>query len=137
MAPEIKIDKRYLSVIGGSSDGEITFSTYNPVSLFCDDEDAEIDRYIINENATIIFWDDGTKTISKRHKQDKFDKELGFLFAYFYKKYKGTKASRKRVIDCIDYKKIKTFLFEFYVNDSETTPDQARRYLSELIVDKK
>lgn len=134
MAPEIKIDKRYLSVIGGSADGEITFSTYNPVSLFCDDEDAEIDRYIINENATIIFWDDETKTISKRHKEDKFDKELGFLFAYFYKKYKGSKASRKRVIECIDYKKIKQFLFEFYVNDSKKSYDEAKKYLSNLVV---
>lgn len=135
MAPENKMfDKRYLNVIGGCSGGEITFSTYNPVSLFYDNEDADIERYIINENATIIFWDDETKTISKRHKEDKFDKELGFLFAYFYKKYKGSKASRKRVIECIDYKKIKTFLFEFYVIDSKKSYDEAKRYLNELVV---
>lgn len=98
--------------------------------------DTKIDKYIINENATILFWDDGTKTISKRHKEDKFDKELGFLFAYFYKKYKGSKASRKRVMDCIDYKDIKKFLFEFYVNDSDKTYDEARKYLSNLKVEK-
>ena len=40
-----------------------------------------LDKYIINENATILFWSDNTKTISKRHEDDKFDKELGFLFA--------------------------------------------------------
>lgn len=96
--------------------------------------ETDIERYIINENATIIFWGDGTKTISKRHKEDKFDKELGFLFAYFYKKYKGSKASRKRVIECIDYKKIKTFLFEFYVNDSKKSYDEAKKYLSNLVV---
>ena len=95
-----------------------------------------IKRYIINKNATIIFWSDGTKTISKRHLDDTFDKELGFLFAYFYKKYKGSNASRKRVIDSINYKKIKTFLFEFYVNDSEKTYDQARKYLANLQVEK-
>lgn len=101
-------------------------------------KDAEVERYIINENATILFWDDNTKTISKRHKEDKFDKELGFLFAYFYKKYKGSKASRKRVIDSIDYKKIKTFLFEFYVNDiGEDDYNKARRYLANLKVDNK
>ena len=97
----------------------------------------ELDRYIINENATILFWDDNTKTISKRHKEDKFDKELGFLFAYFYKKYKGSKASMKRVLDTIDYKKIKTFLFEFYVNDiGEDNYDKARNYLKKLVVSK-
>lgn len=98
--------------------------------------DIKIEKYIINENATILFWNDNTKTISKRHEDDKFDKELGFLFAYFYKKYKGSNASRKRVIDSINYKKIKTFLFEFYVNDSKKTYDQARKYLANLQVEK-
>ena len=95
-----------------------------------------LEKYIINENATILFWDDGTKTISKRDKKDEFDKELGFLFAYFYKKFNGSKASMKRVIDTIDYKKIKTFLFEFYVNDSKKTAEQARSYLKNLVVEK-
>ena len=105
----------------------ITFESY---------ENPEVEKYIINENATILFWNDGTKTISKRHEDDKFDKEIGFLFAYFYKKYNGSNASRKRVIDSINYKKIKTFLFEFYVNDSEKTYDQARKYLANLQVEK-
>ena len=96
----------------------------------------EIDRYIINEGATIIFWNDNTKTISKHHKEDKFDKEIGFLFAYFQKKWGGSKSSRKRVIDSIDYQKIKTFLFEFYVKDSGKTPEQAKKYLSNLKVEK-
>lgn len=97
----------------------------------------EVERYIINENATILFWSDGSKTISKRDKEDKFDKELGYLFAYFQKKYKGSNASRKRVLDTIDYKKIKTFLFEFYVNDiGEDQKDKARKYLSNLRVEK-
>jgi len=113
----------------------ITFSNswYCPGNLI---SKIEIKKYIINEDATIIFWSDNTKTISKRHKEDKFDKELGFLFAYFYKKYNGSKTSRKKVIDTIDYKKIKTFLFEFYVNDSKKTYDEARKYLSKLSIAK-
>lgn len=95
----------------------------------------EIKRYIINENATIIFWCDGTKTISKRHKDDVFDKELGFLFAYYYKKCGLTKAARKRVIDSIDYSKIKTFLFEMFVKESGKTPEKARSYLKKLEVE--
>lgn len=97
----------------------------------------EIEKYIINDGATILFWNDDTKTISKRSKKDKFDKEIGFLFAYFYKKYNGSKASMKRVIDTIDYKKIKTFLFEFYVNDSGQEPEKARKFLSNLKVENK
>lgn len=45
----------------------------------------EIKRYIINENATIIFWEDGEKTIVKRCSDEPFKKELGFLYAYFQK----------------------------------------------------
>lgn len=94
----------------------------------------ELEKYIINENATILFWNDGTKTISKRHKEDKFDKELGYLYAYFYKKYKGSKASMKRVLECVDFSKIKTFLLEFYINDSGKTSEQAKSYLNNLKV---
>ena len=96
--------------------------------------EVKIDRYIINSNATIIFWDDETKTISKRHKEDSFDKELGFLFAYYYKKCGLTKASRKRLLECIDYSKIKIFLFEMFVKYSKKTPEQARSYLKTLEV---
>lgn len=97
---------------------------------------AEISRYIINENATILFWDDGTKTISKRDKEDKFDKELGFLYAYFYKKCGYSKTSRKKILSCIKENKIKEFLFEFYVKDSKQEKDKARKHLSNLSIEK-
>ena len=95
---------------------------------------AEIERYIINENATILFWDDNTKTISKRHKEDEFDKELGFLLAYYYKRCGLSNNARKKVLDCIDYKNLKTFLFWMYVKEEKTTPEKARKYLASLKV---
>lgn len=45
-------------------------------------------KYIINKNAIILFWKDETKTIIKRNKEDKHDKKLGFLIAFF-QKYSG------------------------------------------------
>lgn len=45
----------------------------------------DLDHYIINDGATILFWIDGTKTIVKRTKEDKFDKRVAFLTAYFQK----------------------------------------------------
>lgn len=118
---------RYIQTVDGIW-GELSTTTINA--------NIELEKYIINENATILFWNDETKTISKRHKEDKFDKELGFLYAYFYKKYKGNKASMKRVLDCIDFKNIKTFLLEFYINDSGKSREQAKKYLSNLVVAK-
>lgn len=42
-------------------------------------------RYIINDDATILFWFDGDKTIVKKTQDDNYDKRLGFLYAYFQK----------------------------------------------------
>lgn len=42
-------------------------------------------KYIINKGATILFWEDDSKTIVKRGKNDNYDKVTGFLWAYFQK----------------------------------------------------
>lgn len=44
-----------------------------------------IKKYIINKNATIVFWEDDTKTIVKRMKNEKHNKELAFLTALLQK----------------------------------------------------
>ena len=44
-------------------------------------------RYIINENACICFWKNGSKTVSKRREHDEFDKEIGFLFCCYQHYY--------------------------------------------------
>lgn len=94
-------------------------------------------RYIINEGATILFWDDSTKTVSKRHEEDTFDKELGFLFAYFQKRWNDkNKSARKRVLNSIKEEYIKTFLLEFFAKDNSITIEQARKYLNNLKVSK-
>lgn len=41
------------------------------------------ERYIINENATILFWKDGEKTVVKRAEDDEFNPRLAFLTAFF------------------------------------------------------
>ena len=41
------------------------------------------ERYIINENATILFWKNGEKTIVKRASDDEFNPRLAFLTAFF------------------------------------------------------
>lgn len=40
-------------------------------------------KYIINKGATILFWNNGDKTVVKRGKDDEYNKVLGFLWAYF------------------------------------------------------
>lgn len=41
------------------------------------------ERYIINENATILFWKNGEKTVVKRCEEDEFNPRLAFLTAFF------------------------------------------------------
>ena len=42
-------------------------------------------KYIVNDKATILFWEDGTKTIVKKSKNDIFDPVKSYLWAYFQK----------------------------------------------------
>lgn len=41
------------------------------------------ERYIINKDATILFWENGKKTIVKRCEEDEFNPRLAFLTAFF------------------------------------------------------
>lgn len=50
-------------------------------------------KVIFNNPATIVIWNDGTKTISKCSENDTFDKMKGFLTCY-YKKISDTTNSQ-------------------------------------------
>ncbi len=41
------------------------------------DLDEEIDNVVFNNPATIVFWKDGTKTVTKCQNGDEFNKETG------------------------------------------------------------
>lgn len=40
-------------------------------------------KYIINDNATILYFEDGSKTVVKKCEDDEFNARLGFLTAFF------------------------------------------------------
>jgi len=80
------------------------------LKIFTDDYDAfryitygcyattHIDRVVFIPPATIVFWDDGTKTVVKTSPNDKFDKEKGILWAYFLKNASGSKTQLQKEI---------------------------------------
>ena len=45
----------------------------------------QVKRVLFNYPATIIFWEDGTKTVVKCQDGDVFDREKGFVMAYLKK----------------------------------------------------
>jgi len=93
-------------------------------------------KYIINENATICFWNDGTKTVSKRHEYDEFDKEIGFLFCCYQHYMKNwSRNKRKRFISWFKYEHVKEFLFDLFVDKTDFTIAQAKDYLDRLKVE--
>lgn len=47
----------------------------------------KIERVLFNKPATIVFWADGTKTVVKAQKKDKYDKEKGLVMAIAKKVY--------------------------------------------------
>lgn len=67
---------------------------YKPSDEFCMKQlgikevcDLRIKRVIFNKPATIILWEDGTKTVVKCQPGDRYDKEKGFAFALMKKIY--------------------------------------------------
>lgn len=49
------------------------------------DLEKEIDRVVFNNPATIVFWKDGTKTVTKCSKGDTFNKETGLAMCIIRK----------------------------------------------------
>jgi len=63
-------------------------------------------RYIINKNATILFWNDGTKTVVKKSKDDAYDIAKGFLWAYFLKTSGMSRTKANKYIENIVKEKL-------------------------------
>ena len=59
------------------------------------------DKYIINKGATILFWEDDTKTIIKRTEEDEHNKRLAFLTAYFQKHCGLSKNQANKYLDSL------------------------------------
>lgn len=57
--------------------------------------------YIINENAGILFWQDGDKTVVKRTADDKPNKRIAFLTAYFQKMSGLSKNQANKFLDSL------------------------------------
>lgn len=55
-------------------------------------KDAQLKKVLFHDPATIVFWEDGTKTVVKCQPGDTFDPLTGFLMA-FYKKACGNKGN--------------------------------------------
>lgn len=59
-------------------------------------------KYILNQDACILFWSDGDKTIVKRAEDDSFDPVKGFLWAYFQKHSGLSKTKANKYLRDID-----------------------------------
>ena len=53
-----------------------------------------IEKVIYNPPATIILWNDGTKTMAKCDEEDTYDRATGFMLCVLKKKY-GNKTVKK------------------------------------------
>lgn len=59
-----------------------------------------VERTIMNKRATVIFWCDGTKTVVKRRKGEKQNRELAVLYA-IAEKVLGGKKPRSEFIEAV------------------------------------
>lgn len=80
--PRLDLDKVYhISAVDGTL---YHLKETHPGYCFCTDwlePDHGIERVLFNKPATIVFWTDGTKTVVKCRKGDKWDAEKGLAMA--------------------------------------------------------
>lgn len=60
---------------------------YNPIGEQPDPRAFEIEKVIYNDPATIVLWNDGTKTVVKCQRFDVYDPQVGFLMCIAKKAY--------------------------------------------------
>lgn len=76
---------------------------------------AGIEKVIYHYPATIVWWNDGDKTIVKVHKGEKFNKEIGLAMAITKKVFgnaTGSRAAFKKVVNTAqDHSKIDLHLY--------------------------
>ena len=64
----------------------------------------DVRRVIFNNPATIVFWDDGTKTVVKAMKGEKFERYAGFAMACMKKMFGSTGRAKAIMEECDDTK---------------------------------
>lgn len=80
------------------------------------------ERYIINKDATILFWEDGTKTIVKKSEDDKEDIVKSFLWAYFQKQSGLSKTQANKYLKKISEQ------YDTEVNGDEHIVDTSKEF---------
>jgi len=73
---------------------------FSPCNLI--EENVYVKEVIYSNPATIVFWSDGTKTVSKCHEGDEYSPECGFILCVL-KKLIGPMQVRELLKDWISY----------------------------------
>ena len=88
----MEIDRDSITLNVGGRQSGLTFRSYNRLPK----------KYILNQDACILFWSDGKKTIVKRSEDDIQDPVKGFLWAYFQKHSGLSKTKANKYLREID-----------------------------------
>lgn len=69
------------------------------IKLLEKEDTLKVVKVIYSGKATILFWEDGEKTVVKCNKEDKFDRMLGFLTAYYQRTSRDSKTEFSKLYD--------------------------------------
>jgi len=83
----------YYQIGNANISGTLTFGSTKP-----EEKELRPEKIIYNNRTTIVYWNDGTKSISTCDVNDKFDKKIGFASCLLKKMY-GKKVHGKRLFD--------------------------------------
>ena len=80
----------------------------------------EIKKAIFNDPATIVFWDDGTKTVVKCGEDDTYDKEKGLSLCYM-KRLFDNKGNYNEILKkwCVEEESVKEEELPHWIQGAE------------------
>lgn len=108
----LEVNKENVERIDNMSNNNIIWTTY--IKTYNDSwellttrnnkKNIKEDKVIFNDNkkTTVVLWKDGTKTIVKASSNDKFDRRVGYLTAFYQKHCGMSKTKANKYIDSLE-----------------------------------
>lgn len=97
----------------------------------------DIEKIIINNPATIIFWNDGTKTVVKCTESDEFDPDVGIAMAIIKRMFDNSGNGMSKWFDANTAKYYGTEAREVDADSHFDTVDEYLAHLAQVLADMK
>jgi len=104
------------------------FSVFGAPCFYIEKQAPGVSRILFNDPATVVFWEDGTKTVVKATAGDKYVLYYGFLAALAKKMYGSNAKVQEMIHPWLPQEEPKQMPFDNFLNTHKNLYMDARKY---------